>query len=106
VLFWAVVEWRFCRGFCEFWVQERGFWMGTCGDFVVTTWLFAACFSGAKIFLFFEVYFLGGNDNRCGITTKDGQQQIQQYNYDGKCGVLCCAQDDRKDKTHGQTGIG
>jgi hypothetical protein len=55
----AVVEWRFCGGFCEFWVLERGFWMVACGDFVVTAWWFAACFSAAKIFPHFSDLFLG-----------------------------------------------
>jgi hypothetical protein len=34
-----------------------GFLMVNRGEFVVGTWLLSACFSGAKIFLFFEIYF-------------------------------------------------
>jgi hypothetical protein len=35
--------------------------MVACGEFVATTWWFAACFWTAKFFLIFEIYFLGGN---------------------------------------------
>jgi len=58
------------------------------GGFVVRTWLLSACFSGAKIFLFFEVYFFAGVDAghgwielqkqilpRCGRMTTKGQWQ-------------------------------
>jgi hypothetical protein len=36
--------------------------MVACGDFVVTTWLFAACFSAAKNFPYFSDLFLGRED--------------------------------------------
>jgi hypothetical protein len=57
-IFFAVVKGRFCWGFCKIKRAERGFLVVDCGGFVVKTWLLSACFSGAKIFLFFEIYFL------------------------------------------------
>jgi hypothetical protein len=41
---------------------ERGFLMVISGVLVVVTWFLSASFWVAKIFLFFEIYFLGESE--------------------------------------------